>query len=373
MKNINRVLLINILIFAGFLLLPAFAFDIYKRLKLASQPPLPSEDLAINPAYPSIEEKEKAKQLSNDEEKGISYLSFIGWRRNPFEGTQKNVIPPYNNRLSILSSPTDSTWFFGGSTMWGTGAIDEETIPSWYAKKTQSLVFNLGESAWVSRQSLNQLVNLLGDGHKPKNIIFYSGVNDILHGCRSENQSVPSHSQEQFIIRKLDQGGADMIFTFFRPMFDFFAAPYKAAAGKFGFKISKHQNYGVMNCSTNPVKAQLIADHLVQNWYVAYLLSAAVGSDFMAVLQPQVFSTKYIDKSYLHTSDLYMSDEYKAVYPLIINKMKQYCNIDSIFCSKLVDGSSWLDGSDPVYIDFCHLTGQGNLIVADQIIKTQGL
>ena len=364
----GKVVGLNLLILLGLLLAPSLFFAIYKQIKLSLEPKPPSQDLAINPAYPSQEEKEKAALLGQDSEKGMTYRSFVGWRREPFAGSVKNVVAPYGIRQSINSSSDRSTWFFGGSTMWGTGAIDSETIPSWYAKQSGKTVLNLGESAWVSRQSLNQLLNLLGDGLRPEKVVFYDGVNDILHGCRVELKNVPAHVQESGIALKLKQSPFEpALAAVANPFRDFLVAPYKAIGGKLGFSISRHQNYGGMDCSSNPVKAEKVANHLVSNWYFAYLAARAHKADFLAVLQPQVFISS-IKKDYLHDSDLYMRSEYETVYPLIIQKMKDSCAMDPDFCTRLVDATKWLDGARPVYIDFCHITGYGNSIIANHML-----
>ena len=49
----------------------------------------------------------------------------------------------------------------------------------------------------ASRQSLNQLISLIGDGHIPNQVIFYDGANDVNHMCRSEINQIPSHSYEE--------------------------------------------------------------------------------------------------------------------------------------------------------------------------------
>ena len=73
----------------------------------------------------------------------------------------------------------DSTWFFGGSTMAGSGVDDLNTIPSLYSKLTNENVINFGVPGWNSRQSLNLLINLLSAGYKPSKVIFYDGINEI--------------------------------------------------------------------------------------------------------------------------------------------------------------------------------------------------
>ena len=88
---------------------------------------------------------------------------------------------------------------FGGSTLWVTGASDSQTIPSHFNSLTNTPVYNFGESGWNSRQSLNQLINAIGDGRNPSVVIFYDGVNDIINQCRSDLKLVPSHSRERKI------------------------------------------------------------------------------------------------------------------------------------------------------------------------------
>ena len=41
--------------------------------------------------------------------------------------------------------------------------------------------------------------------------MFYDGVNDVLHGCRSELDTVPSHMQEKQIASRMNQDFFDSI------------------------------------------------------------------------------------------------------------------------------------------------------------------
>ena len=54
-----------------------------------------------------------------------------------------------------------------------------------------------GEKGWNSRQSLNQLINLIGDGHTPKKVIFFDGLNDAILQCRSDVKKLPTHPFEK--------------------------------------------------------------------------------------------------------------------------------------------------------------------------------
>src|SRR5262245_57714882 len=77
------------------------------------------------------------------------YKSFIGWRLKPFQGETINIGGPYAQRQTINngSDKSKKVYFFGGSTMWGTGARDDGTIPSEFAGATSLWSENFGEDA----------------------------------------------------------------------------------------------------------------------------------------------------------------------------------------------------------------------------------
>lgn len=376
-KQVKNLIALNALIYVSLLFLPPILFYIYKSIKLASQPASPSHNLNIHPAYPTEQDRLYQKAMEKDAENiktKLLFRSFIGWRRSPYQSEYSNVSGPYKNRHSYRSSPVNSTWFFGGSTMWGTGASDLQTIPSWYAKTKKVDVYNLGETAWTSRQSLNQLINLLGDGYVPKRIIFYDGVNDIIHGCRAELTEVPSHTQEPLIrdrLRPFSELAKSHLSNDFNQVAEFIAAPYKAVAGKLGIYTAAHTPYGSLDCLLAPSKAQSVANHLVNNWYSAYLIANAYNAEFLAILQPHSFVTKGVDLNYLNSSEEYLRGEHDAVYPLIRKALNAKCDSHPEFCDKFVDGSAWLDHKQPVYIDFAHITGSGNKIIAQKIIANE--
>jgi lysophospholipase L1-like esterase len=74
---------------------------------------------------------------------------------------------------------------FGGSTMEGQGAIDEETIPSQFSKLANAPggvvyhVTNYGVGAYTFTQSVYKLVELLREGRRFDAVIFYDGANDV--------------------------------------------------------------------------------------------------------------------------------------------------------------------------------------------------
>ncbi len=71
----------------------------------------------------------------------------------------------------------------GGSSLWGFGARDDQTIPSLLARNLDQRGWrvelkNLSEIGYVSTQELIALVRELQAGYRPDVVIFYDGVND---------------------------------------------------------------------------------------------------------------------------------------------------------------------------------------------------
>ena len=134
------------------------------------------------------------------------YISYIGWRREPFKGKTINLAGPYAQRATvgaaILAKP--SVYFFGGSTMWGTGADDADTIPSLVTQLGGFRSENYGECGLYRTPEPGLLVELLQDGHRPDVVVFYDGVNEVAHKCRSE-LTPKSHAREGHI--KVGAGG----------------------------------------------------------------------------------------------------------------------------------------------------------------------
>ena len=351
----KKIILINLFTFIFLISTPYILFFSYKKIKKNSF--YSSKD------YPVYEDKEFSKILFKEFNQTLikKYRAFLAWKREPVKLNYFNVMGKYNTRKSIGQNLEKSYWFFGGSTMWGTGTSDNGTIPSLFHTKTGYSVFNFGEGDWNSRQSLNQLINVIGDNHKPKAIIFYSGVNDINHGCRIENKSIPTHSREKVIENTLKTNLRKMSTTKFK---EFLFEPFVY------FKNTNNsENY---DCHINDFKANKVADHLINNWYSAYLIAKANKSKFYAILQPNLFTSgssyDYFNKKTKNILPI-LKKQNDSIYPLIVKKIKESCKDRPEFCNSFLDGRKWISSDSQVFIDNCHITKEGNEIVVNNIIS----
>src|SRR5689334_16284055 len=65
------------------------------------------------------------------------FSPFVIWRRSPFQGKYVNVESDGLRRTvnPSCSPEAKQVWIFGSSTLWGTGARDDQTIPSFLSQE----------------------------------------------------------------------------------------------------------------------------------------------------------------------------------------------------------------------------------------------
>lgn len=122
-----------------------------------------------------------------------AYAPYLTWRRPPFDG-EFITVDGHGRRVTpgAKCGPDAYTVYtFGGSTMWGTGAPDDATIPAFLqaelaaARTGPVCVVNFAESAYVSTQSVIALLLELRAGRVPDLVVFYDGINDTYAAYQS--------------------------------------------------------------------------------------------------------------------------------------------------------------------------------------------
>lgn len=117
-----------------------------------------------------------------------SYQPYVVWRSRPYEGTYLHV-DERGHRVTPTSSGDPEAlriWMLGGSTVFGYGAPDEQTIASHLARRLMEeldlpvRVENLGQGGYVSTQELIHLLRELQLREPPHAVIFYDGYNDAV-------------------------------------------------------------------------------------------------------------------------------------------------------------------------------------------------
>ena len=294
------------------------------------------------------------------------YYDFVTYRRKAFAG-QTITIDGNGFRTWTVAKAKDAAsaraWFLGGSTMWGTGVRDAETIPAYFEAATGMASFNLGESGFIVHQSLNQLMRSYADGGKPRLVVFYDGVADVEHKCRI-GQSVFATSQEETIrqlignrLKTIIDSGPEqsLLLQVFRPA-------VQAVFGS-GEPLVYGESAGGYDCDSNPAKAAAIATMLVDDWATAKWLVEGRGGVFVPVLQPVSFLGKpNLASLPRQFRDGALAPQFKAVYrevrSLLAQRNLQYLDFTQIY-----------NGEELFYVDFAHVSPNGNARVAQTLAR----
>jgi hypothetical protein len=287
------------------------------------------------------------------------YRDYVTWRRKDFSGETITIQDGLRRTVST-STPIEGSaefHFFGGSTTWGTGVTDATTYPSIFSSVARRPAVNHGESGYVARQELSALVNfyVTAPDDRKRVIVFYDGVNDARERCRAEVSTLGTSREPQI---RAAMANADtpsdpyswsetfgQIRTLIGAFIGTSSEPSDAASGE-----------GLFDCADNPDRAREIAQTLVTEWLAARDLARAHGDEFVAILQPVSF---YSSPSLDHLPNLERDNpgvraQYAAVYPEILRAAGAQSDLN------FFDFTDAYDGSEPLYIDYCHVSPQAH-------------
>ena len=147
-------------------------------------------------AYPGWREEDVKTLLNESWGRGnrwFEYEPFTGFRERPFHGKFMNN-DPAGFRFSKDQAPwpprSDAVnmFVFGGSTTYGYGLPDDQTIPSYLGEcaatsyvPARAAVYNFGRGSYFSSQELILFQQLLNSGFVPKVAVFIDGLNEFDH------------------------------------------------------------------------------------------------------------------------------------------------------------------------------------------------
>ncbi|MFT4739255.1 MAG: hypothetical protein ACI83B_000285 [Sediminicola sp.] len=308
-------------------------------------------------ALPNYSGNEKmARQVFAEyNQQSFKYEAFTGWRNKPYKGTYTHVNEDglrYYPKASFSDSISNSLRLFGGSTMWGEGSPDSLTIAALIQEEfPNARVFNHGQLAYNSRQNLEALISLINTDEEIGDVVFYDGVNDASFLCPSD-VSVPGHRLSPIFNKKIYGGNKVFALEFFHKIFlDKTILLIQ--------KITKPDTDVLYDCDSNPEKVQAIADFMISNWKLAHEIVTARGGDFIAVLQPIAFVGSP------NTSHLKLGQEMDKNVQLVYEAFAKRIREEDLKWVYLMTDA--FDGEEFIYIDFCHVSPNGNIIIADRI------
>ena len=113
---------------------------------------------------------------------GYTYDEWVGFKEAPRKTRYVNVneygLRQNSTNPIIMKELNDSIWFFGGSTTFGYGVTDQESIPAQLEKLLKTRVFNFGRGYYYSAQENQLFRQYLKAGHRPRLALFLDGINE---------------------------------------------------------------------------------------------------------------------------------------------------------------------------------------------------
>jgi hypothetical protein len=297
------------------------------------------------------------------------YESFIGWRTNKRAGRTVNI-DDEGNRLTANKpgsvSPTVYD-FYGGSTMWGFGVSDANTIPSRFAQLSNAVFArNFAQQGYNSRQELNYFLNNIVHGRIGNTVVFFDGINDVNSGCDSGNGPFGDYETGEIrsMLAMIGPGGRIRNLASNLGIRNKIAIVLPNTTALIerltGHELMRDINMHLddrINACVDPEIANFVAENLVHNWEAASLIASQNKATFFAILQP------YPDASEMPRYRMMAFDDVKkAIYLSIKAKAGRF--------NWFVDGTNWLAGRTDLNIDdCCHLNAKGNELIAERIFQ----
>ncbi len=279
-----------------------------------------------------------------------TYYDYIGWRRNDFNGETIKIENGYRlNNLNENFNIKKDIWIFGGSTVWGDGSRNKDTIPSFIEKLSGFSVLNLGEHSYTTTQELN-LLNKEIVKHKPKIIIFYDGVNDVYSKCLKQSNYFSGYNENE--IRKK----VSSKYPYTKKLFEAPLEIINLIINKFEKKNKK-----IFDCDLDKDKSIKISKVFFNNWQIVKSIAEKNDIKFIPILQPTAFSSES------NLTHLTLSNELKKQYNIIYELIKK--ELDEYDFDYLNLENS-LNDKEFYFIDFCHLSPNGNYVIASKIVNS---
>lgn len=307
-----------------------------------------------------------------DESRVFRYEPYTIWRRNAYEGETINV--DENGLRDTPGSQCDddayTVYVFGGSTVWGTGAVDSETIPAYLQQHFDTLhdavcVVNFGETAYVATQGTIILMLQLQAGQIPDLVVFYNGLNEVFAGY--QNNDAFTHMNLESISAIFDgtDNQEEEETSFFADLHitKFIRSMIPEPSQSRGKEVMGANLEAIQLDDTLP--ADIVASY-ISNYQMVQMMAETYGFDYQFFWQPlTLVEDKPMTEQEIEFRDNQpdnLKQLYQETYALMQAEADNYPHL--YYIADVFNGES-----DSIYVDWMHPNGQGNEMVAQTMIE----
>ncbi|MGO8900064.1 MAG: SGNH/GDSL hydrolase family protein [Isosphaeraceae bacterium] len=280
------------------------------------------------------------------------------WQPPPWQGGDTRTRP-----LKIL--------MLGGSSLWGFGARDDETIPSLIARGlhdrgVRAEVRNLAEIGYVSTQEVIALHRELQQGYRPDLVLFYDGVNDTTSALLEGQPTVTTNEVNRVREFNILQSPARLASALTGNLIQ------NSALYRFAGSLGSRAGLGRVKQPRAPADTELVglAMGVVRGYAANLELVEALGRTYgfrpVFVWQPDIFSKPRLvpfeaeEKAKLAWAISLFSEVHRQLEradALVSNS--GFLNLSGIFS----------ETESLQFLDFCHTTEEANSRIAGVLVS----
>lgn len=350
------------------------AFAVRDTFRRPSNPVSITYGSRLDAVYPDLPEPERTQMLSEAWNRPYRYADFIHFQERPCVGKYVNVAdagfrhsadqgpwPPNPENLNIFC--------FGGSTMFGYGVADDQTVASYLQRslaresKRRVCAYNFGVGWHFSTQERLRFELLLSNGFVPDIALFLDGINDSTQACLNR----PAFSPQLAVAFEQVQGFG-------------FQSPAQSGTSNKGsladaliyrWPIGRLiRGLAARNSPSNPqpivLDAQLAErSSAVYRWNQTLIAAAAKSRDVLPIFVVQPAPGYHLDeKKHLFANvDLCRNED--LFYGTLKRDLESQPSADNCFwCADLPDTVA-----GPLYVDTCHYTAKFSQAIAEDIVE----
>ncbi|MGC8657787.1 MAG: hypothetical protein ACP5U1_01810 [Desulfomonilaceae bacterium] len=329
-----------------------------RRIPTKSSYSLKADDPALQAVYPGLSQSQRSELIRESRSVEEGYAPFVQFKERPFRGKFVNVDPRGFRSINGKETwPVEKNVFnifiLGGSTAFGYGVADDQTIAGWLGKFLRTsenerlVVYNFGRCSYTSVQEGVLLQRLIFGGNIPDLVIFIDGLNDFAH-----YNGLPGFTQE--LTKFMEEGDKPA----WRKIL------LELPATKFFLSARKSET------SKEIQHPELVIPSVISRYKTNKQIVRAIAEKFrircLFVWQP-VPVYKY-DQQY----NIFKSFDYNGFMPYLRagyeTMAQQYAT------GQLGNNFLWLadmqkDLKQPLYVDAVHYSSEMNSMIARQISK----
>lgn len=250
-----------------------------------------------------------------------------------------------------------AVWVFGGSTTFGYGVKNSETIPAYIEKNLRNYsVFNLGVGHFYSTPERILFQQLLTFTPPPEIVVFIDGLNDFYH--LDVPDTAPS---EEFRQRWLDMSVGDRLISLGRRVI----RESRVAVLIYRFFNAKTPRINQNSSAPDDSMINAAADRMIQNFRMRAAIAEIYGTRIIQVIQPipgKGLGHKF-SKVPPHLINLGAHQNSTLGYSVMAKWMRQLQPMKDVY------DLSDLSICAPMYIDSVHYSREFNELIARTIVE----